>query len=79
MNVIAAASLMPTDGTGENCDASRAASAFEAILLDVAFKPLAVSLGFFGESLVDSVARSVAGRSNDQLHAHLLALFERPE
>jgi hypothetical protein len=58
-------------------EARRAAAIFEALLLREAFAPMAASLGFFGASLIDAVAKAAAEGSSGGFTAGIAAAFER--
>jgi hypothetical protein len=57
-------------------DAPRAAAGFEALLFEQALKPLATSMGFFGDVASSAMARAIAERDSGTFHTRLVELFE---
>jgi hypothetical protein len=66
----------PTTSTVPDPPLREAATQFAALLYQQAFAPLAKPLGFFGETVVTSVCRSLVRSERDGLAGRLEHLFE---
>ena len=66
----------PTTSTAPDPPLREAATQFAALLYQQAFAPLAVSLGFFGETVVAAASQSLARAERGGLAGRLEQLFE---